>query len=265
MTGEVSATHKYYPRQEQRENNLFIEEYFSGTDAKIYIDNEEQTEISYISYSIQEQLKPIYGYSSYTYDDVAVGNRVVMGSIKIPIKNTEAQTTLEELKSNNIISSNSEYNQIEQNNFNNNEWINPNNDRVFNDTIVNNNNIINDNNYYIYLSKLNAIGYNVNVNMDSVKIQSIIRDFQRNNNLEQTGSINSDTINKINDLYNNTNSQKITISIGTNIYYGPAESYDIMLVTPETMQCSIIKEYDDGWKMIQTSDGMSGYVKLDTI
>ena len=57
-------THKYIPRIEQTEENLFIEEYYSSTDTKIFMNNVEQTEISYISYQLREQLKPIYGYSS---------------------------------------------------------------------------------------------------------------------------------------------------------------------------------------------------------
>lgn len=260
MTGDVSATHKYYPRQEQRENNLFIEEYFSGTDTKIYIDNEEQTEIGYISYSIQEQLKPLYGYSSYTYDDVAIGNRIVTGSLKIPIKNTESQTTLEELTSNNIISSNNEYNLQEQANFNNNEWVNPNNDR--NGTnVISTENIIDNDDYYVYLSKLNQLGYENSVNMDYIKIQNTIKEFQKDNNLEQTGELNTSTIQKIEELYNNTNNQKIIIPSNTNIYYGPAESYEVMFTTDSSIQAYVVKEYDDGWKMIQTIDGVNGYFK----
>ena len=88
----ASLTHKYIPRTEQTEENLFIEEYYSSTDTKIYIDDVEQTEIGYISYSVQEQLKPIYGYASNTFDDVAVGNRIVVGSLKVPIKNPEIQS-----------------------------------------------------------------------------------------------------------------------------------------------------------------------------
>ena len=48
----------------QRQQNLFLEEYYCGTDTRIYIDNNEQTEISGISYNISEQLKPLYGYAS---------------------------------------------------------------------------------------------------------------------------------------------------------------------------------------------------------
>lgn len=94
----ASLTHKYIPRTEQTEENLFIEEYYSSTDTKIYIDDVEQTEIGYISYSVQEQLKPIYGYASNTFDDVAVGNRIVVGSLKVPIKNPEIQSNEKDIK-----------------------------------------------------------------------------------------------------------------------------------------------------------------------
>ena len=90
----TSLTHKYIPRIEQTEENLFTEEYYSSTDTKIYMDDTEQTEIAYISYSLQEQLKPLYGYASRTFDDIAIGSRIVTGAFKVPIKNPEAQTPM---------------------------------------------------------------------------------------------------------------------------------------------------------------------------
>lgn len=80
-------TRKYIPKVNKRESNIFLEEYYSGTDTKVYINDEEQTEISYIQYSVNEQLKPLYGYASRTWDDVAVGNRIVTGVLKMPIRN----------------------------------------------------------------------------------------------------------------------------------------------------------------------------------
>ena len=121
-----SITHKYIPRVEnQRENNLFLEEYYSSTDTHIYFDDIEQTEIGYIGYSVQEQLKPLYGYSSYTYDDMAVGNRIVTGTFKVPIKNPDGQNTIEEIQD--IIEGkydvNSVYNQAQEDLINQTEWI----------------------------------------------------------------------------------------------------------------------------------------------
>ena len=94
---QPTHTHKYIPRISEREENLFLEEYYSGTDTKVYIDNEEQTEIAYISYSVSEQLKPLYGYASRTWDDVAVGTRIVTGAFKVSIKNPEEQSSYEEV------------------------------------------------------------------------------------------------------------------------------------------------------------------------
>lgn len=94
---QPTHTHKYIPRIPEREENLFLEEYYSGTDTKVYIDNEEQTEIAYISYSVSEQLKPLYGYASRTWDDVAVGTRIVTGAFKVSIKNPEEQSSYEEV------------------------------------------------------------------------------------------------------------------------------------------------------------------------
>lgn len=94
---QQTYTHKYISRIPQREENLFLEEYYSGTDTKVYIDNEQQTEIAYISYSVSEQLKPLYGYASRTWDDVAVGTRIVTGAFKVSIKNPEEQSSYEEV------------------------------------------------------------------------------------------------------------------------------------------------------------------------
>ena len=98
-------THKYIPRIPEREENLFLEEYYSGTDTKIYITSESkpETEIAYISYNVSEQLKPLYGYASRTWDDVAVGNRIVTGAFKVSIKNPEEQSTYEEVVLNQVV------------------------------------------------------------------------------------------------------------------------------------------------------------------
>ena len=88
---EPSYNYSYTPTVEHRESNLFREEYYSGTDVKIYFDDEDQTEIGYISYELQEQLKPVYGYNSRTFDDVVIGNRIVTGTFSVPIKNTAKQ------------------------------------------------------------------------------------------------------------------------------------------------------------------------------
>lgn len=93
---DTQIIRKYDPPIMQREQNLFLEEYYCGTDTRILIDGKEQTEVSYISYNVGEQLKPLYGYTSRTWDDVAIGTRIVTGVLKVPINNKIENTPEEE-------------------------------------------------------------------------------------------------------------------------------------------------------------------------
>lgn len=80
-------TQKYIPVKHAREKNTFIEEYYSAPDVEITINDSDIDYISAIQFSINEQVKPIYGYQSRTYDDIAIGTRLVTGVIKVPFKN----------------------------------------------------------------------------------------------------------------------------------------------------------------------------------
>lgn len=70
-----------------RDHNIFTEEYYGGADAFIYIDNKRSEDISSISFSVRETVKPIYGYASRRFDDLAIGTRIVQGMIRVPVKN----------------------------------------------------------------------------------------------------------------------------------------------------------------------------------
>lgn len=80
---------KYVPAGQMKDKNLFIEEYFTAVDCDIYLNNKKCDYISSIRYTINEGVMPIYGYASYTYDDIAIGTRLVSGEIKIPVSNHE--------------------------------------------------------------------------------------------------------------------------------------------------------------------------------
>lgn len=71
-------------RDDSNEYLYMPEQYFAGTDVSVFINDKEVIEISSISFQMREQLRPIYGYNSYVYDAMAIGNRIVMGSITIP-------------------------------------------------------------------------------------------------------------------------------------------------------------------------------------
>lgn len=82
-----TKTLKYVPPRESREKNTFIEEYYSSPDVTITINGSEFSHANELHFSVQEQLKPLYSYVSNTYDDVAIGNRIVVGQITVPIIN----------------------------------------------------------------------------------------------------------------------------------------------------------------------------------
>ena len=242
----LSNTHKYIPRRDMRQENLFLEEYYSSTDVKIYIDDEEQTEIGYISYSILEQIKPLYGYDANTYDDISIGNRIVTGTLKIPIKNITPQSQLSDIKNNIKEYNNSRYNDSEQANFDNTEWVNPqsNNSKQSNYS----------DNDKSYLEKLATLGY-------SGSPESVVKDYQYDNKIVPTGILNSETKNSI-DLRLDSKNKTTHVSRVTQVYLDTDTRYKTFTISPED-EIIILNEYDGGWSFIEkSSTGQRGYVRL---
>ena len=60
-----------------------LKRYYSSIDAEIYFGNEYVEEVCDINYSVSQSSIPIYGFNSYTYDDIAIGSRVVQGQFAI--------------------------------------------------------------------------------------------------------------------------------------------------------------------------------------
>lgn len=74
--------------------------YYSGTDIRIYLGDMWVDEIVEIGFDMQEQVAPIYGYASYTFDKTARGSRIVQGSFSINFKEAGyLQTILNSLSS----------------------------------------------------------------------------------------------------------------------------------------------------------------------
>lgn len=57
--------------------------YYSSIDAELYFGDIFIDEVTNIGWSIQQQTLPIYGYNSYTFDDMAVGSRIIQGQFAI--------------------------------------------------------------------------------------------------------------------------------------------------------------------------------------
>lgn len=64
------------------QNNVNVR-YFSSIDAEIYFDDIFIDECSQINFAVQQQILPLYGYTSYVYDDIALGNRIINGQFSI--------------------------------------------------------------------------------------------------------------------------------------------------------------------------------------
>lgn len=69
------------------EYQLFAEDYFSASDVNLFFGNIWVDEIISIQFELQEQVYPIYGYHSYTFDHVMRGKRMITGMFRINYKN----------------------------------------------------------------------------------------------------------------------------------------------------------------------------------
>lgn len=269
---QPSFTHKWIPRIEQREKNLFVEEYYSSTDVQIKMEGEEQFEIGYIQYSLQEQLKPLYGYASRTFDDVAIGNRIVTGMFTVPIKNPESQTTMDD-----ILRTQEEnwtgddvYNENQSDLKDAIDWISggsggykppsgtatPEEPNPYDYGGVSDEDLG-------YSEKLSALGYGYGDNtLTTYGLMHQVHQFQKANGME-VGDLNQETKSKIDELFTQSGQKTMTVPAGTKVYEGPSTGHDVVTVLGEQTKVTIVSEYQDGWVEIMLPNGMMGYIEYN--
>lgn len=68
------------------EYQRFGGDYFTGADVRLYFGDILIEEIGGLNFELQEQVQPIYGYASHTFDKVARGSRIIRGSFIINFK-----------------------------------------------------------------------------------------------------------------------------------------------------------------------------------
>ena len=254
----MSMTHKYIPKVQQREENLFLEEYYSGTDTKVVLNGNEQSEVSYISYSLSEQLKPIYGYSSRTFDDMAVGNRIVTGILKMPIKNPEDNDSYETITSSttSTLEEIQNLNQTDETKKNNTEWISS------TDTTQNQ---YTNNNIFEYQSKLIELGYTSSLSGSyDAQTRAAIYKFQSDNNLAGNGTFNNDTMICIDYSLDTGNLKKGIVEGTANIYVGLTTASGIIYTLKENEEFYIVQDLGL-FTQIRTLDGKDGYIESSRI
>lgn len=76
----------YTGRPPSVEYQRFSSDFFTGSDVRIYFGDTWVDEITGLAFNVQEQVQPIYGYASYTYDAVARGSRQIQGQFSINFK-----------------------------------------------------------------------------------------------------------------------------------------------------------------------------------
>lgn len=77
-----------YARRKTKEgivesDSATLKRYYSSIDAEVYFGNEYVEDISDINWQIAQQSIPIFGYNSYTADEIAVGARLITGNFSI--------------------------------------------------------------------------------------------------------------------------------------------------------------------------------------
>lgn len=64
-------------------DSAYYKRYYSVLDAEVYFGNQYVEDIAQIDWQIQQKMFPLFGYNSYTYDEMARGNRIISGTFMI--------------------------------------------------------------------------------------------------------------------------------------------------------------------------------------
>lgn len=84
--------------------------YYSDISAELYFNGQWFEDINAIQWQVQRQTYPLFGYNSFIYDDVALGNRIIYGAFTInftepdKLRNVIAQAKTEAKDNNNTAS-----------------------------------------------------------------------------------------------------------------------------------------------------------------
>lgn len=65
---------------------IFPEEFFSGSDVTVYFGDVWLDDLTGISFQMEEQIRPVFGYASYTWDTVMRGQRLITGQFSIAFR-----------------------------------------------------------------------------------------------------------------------------------------------------------------------------------
>lgn len=247
-----------------RNHNIYTEEYYGGADTFIYIDDNIE-DISALSFEIRETVKPIYGYASRIFDDLAVGTRIVQGVIKVPVKN---EGPADRLTTNN----NSGYNElVNEGSINVPDWVykyNPlNSDEVY----AANNNIkyenVNTNRARIanvqdalIRKKLAPPNLVVNGILD-FNTKLAIANYKKDQQLTVNTKCDLELENRLLSTTDNIGYAKA----GCELRYYPSDESESLYSVPVSSRLLVQEYVDDTWVLVQIDKGMKGFIRKGEI
>lgn len=86
-------------------DSAYIKRYYSVIDAELYFGNEYVEDVCDINWAIHQNTLPLFGYNSYTYDEIARGSRLISGNFTINFTSPNYLfSILEEANNANVIS-----------------------------------------------------------------------------------------------------------------------------------------------------------------
>lgn len=244
---------------QNRDHNIYTEEFLGGADVFIYINGKRYDDISAIQYSIREQQKPIYGYSSRVYDDIATGTRIVQGILKVPVRNTKYNEDLT-FGIKNTITAQKQSKQIQS--------LIP--DWTYNYTSQNigtkntafpvsdNQGVVSE-----VQAELKKLGYSLDVTglMDS-STKTAIYNYKKDNNLTVNNKCDIELRIRLG-LYQNDHTYKTRVK--SNLRYEPSNSSDVSESIDPNTTLTILKVIDDTWALVQVYGSRKGYLKLTEV
>lgn len=244
------GTIKHNNRSKNRDFNIYTEEFFGGSDVFIYTNGKRNHNIAAIQYTVQEQHKPIYGYGSRTFDDLAVGNRIVIGTLKIPVKNPEVSSFSDDWGIETSSSTSRAVDSITVP-----EWLYNYTPQKANNTIVDENEGVSTASVVANVQR--GLGIEVNGFIDE-KTRSAINSYRKDNSMILGTLIDNELISSLGiDDYN-------CYSLKTSKVYDSPSLGNVIFTVPTDEKLVFIASENDV-ALVRDSSGKAGYINMEDV
>ena len=241
-----------------RDHNVFTEEYYGGADTFIYINGNMSEDISSVSFSVRETVKPIYGYASRRFDDIAIGTRIVQGMLRVPVKNPGAADKLTDTTNNGTIRMVNQSSDISVP-----DWVYKytpdaetlgSQNRAYTDVEANRSSVA-------AIQTILAKTYNdVDVTgYVDLPTKLAIADYKKSNNLVVNTNVDLDLENRMGITENKYLAKAIN---DCQLRYTPSDSSSTFYKIKSGDTLLIQGDVDDTWILVQVNNGKKGYIKV---